>query len=558
MKHKSQNNAAAVTNRLGKELSPYLLQHAGNPVDWYPWGDEAFARAREEDKPIFLSIGYSACHWCHVMERESFEDEGVASLLNDHFVSIKVDREELPDVDEVYMNAVQMTTGSGGWPLNVFLTPDLKPFFGGTYFPPQGRYGLPGFKDLLVRIARLWEESRQELLDSASQIVHALLANSNAPVGDKATPSTELITRAVAEMNRGFDRIYGGFGQSPKFPPSAALSLLMRCYHRTAHPDTLKMITLTLDRMAAGGIFDHIGGGFHRYSADEKWLVPHFEKMLYDNALLSKVYAEAYQLTRKERYRQVAEETFDYVLREMRDPEGGFYSSEDADSEGVEGKYYVWAFDEIVDALGDDAAFFAQSYGITREGNFESFNILSRQPGADEMEDRLSPMRLKLRQPRDARVHPGKDDKVIVAWNAMMIEGLVAGYKMSGEARYRDAAIAAGEFVWRRMRDENGRLLRIFRAGIAKQAAYLDDYANVVSAFEAIYEITFAPKWLEQADLFAEQMIHDFWDETSSAFFMTIQLPCKPAGAAETCLRRRHAVGQFGGGHGSHALIHSA
>src|SRR5947209_8144539 len=369
---------ANFTNRLVHETSPYLRQHAHNPVDWYPWGEEALRRARELDRPIFLSIGYSACHWCHVMEHESFEDPEVARLLNDHFVSIKVDREERPDLDQIYMTAVQLLTRQGGWPMSMFLTPDLQPFYGGTYFPPQDSYGRPGFKRLLLALADAWQNRREEILGSAGQLTeHVQLAGRIEPRAGELTP--HLLREAAEQLGAAFDAVHGGFGMAPKFPHALEMRLLLRVWRRFGDGQALRMVRLTLDRMARGGMYDHLGGGFHRYSTDERWLVPHFEKMLYDNALLSIAYLEAYQATGEPFYRQVVEETFGYVRGEMTDPAGPFYSTQDADSEGVEGKFYVWTEREIRDVLGDQLAeIFNPVYDVTPEGNWEGHTILHR------------------------------------------------------------------------------------------------------------------------------------------------------------------------------------
>src|SRR5216683_3254652 len=368
----------AFTNRLLHESSPYLKQHAHNPVDWYPWGSEALERARQLDRPIFLSIGYSACHWCHVMEHESFEDPEVAKILNDHFVSIKVDREERPDLDQIYMNAVQMMTGQGGWPMSMFLTPDLRPFFGGTYFPPDDRYGRPSFKRLLLALVDAWHSRRSEITDQAGQITEQLQKIGGLPAGE-GNLQPDLIRHAVSALSRSFDSRFGGFGSAPKFPHAMELRVLLRAYKRFGSEDGLNMARLTLDRMAMGGMYDHLGGGFHRYSTDERWLVPHFEKMLYDNALLTFAYLEAFQATGEGFYREVVQETLDYVLREMTSPEGPFYSTQDADSEGVEGKFYIWSAAEIEQILGRESAdLFSEVYDVTPTGNWEGHNILNR------------------------------------------------------------------------------------------------------------------------------------------------------------------------------------
>ena len=529
-------------NRLAGETSPYLLQHARNPVDWHPWGDEALERAREENKPIFLSIGYSACHWCHVMERESFEDPETAKILNEHFIAVKVDREERPDLDEIYMTAVQLMTGRGGWPLSVFLTPDLKPFFGGTYFPPEDMQGMPSFKKVLLGVSGAWREKPDDVAASAEQLVGALKAHAAGESSGSEALDLSAVLRAVAELGRTFDPAWGGFGGAPKFPPGAALTLLLRQQassdlsdeHRRA---LLEIVTRTLDRMADGGIHDQVGGGFHRYSVDERWLVPHFEKMLYDNAILAKVYLEAWQATGRERYRRVATGIFEYVLRDMTDPRGGFHSAEDADSEGEEGKFYVWRPEEVKTVLGSaDGALFCDHYDVTEPGNFEGSNILNVPPrqtplarenvlAPSELEERLAPLRRKLLVKRAKRVRPMKDDKVLAAWNGLMISALARGYQALGDERYLTAAEKAADFVLTEM-VRDGVLLRTYRAtdatgasGLSKLPAYLDDYAEMAAALVDLYEATFDLRWLEAADRLTGKMVADFWDPEDGGFF---------------------------------------
>jgi hypothetical protein len=526
-------------NHLAGQTSPYLLQHAHNPVDWYPWGEEALARAKAENKPIFLSIGYSACHWCHVMERESFEDPQTAKILNAHFISIKVDREERPDLDEIYMTAVQIMTGRGGWPMSVFLTPDLKPFFGGTYFPPEDRFGMPGFKKLLSSIAEVWEKQPDDVAHNAQQMVLALRDHTRPSAGDGGRPDAAILSKAVAELEQAFDPLWGGFGTAPKFPPGGAISLLLRQHARGNDTSVLAMARVTLDRMATGGIHDQIGGGFHRYSVDGQWLVPHFEKMLYDNAILARVYLDAWLVTGHDLYRQVATGIFAYVLRDMTDPGGGFYSSEDADSEGEEGKFYVWRLDEIASILGDsDGRLFSDYYGVTAAGNFEGQNILhiprdpaeiARDEGitADQLAWRMGPLRQKLLSARSRRVRPGLDDKVLAAWNGMMISALARGSQVLGDERYLDAARKAADFVLSEM-VRDGVLLRTYRAsenpnqpGTSKLPGYLDDYAEMSAALIDLYEATFEIRWLEAADSLARKMTSDFWDDQNGGFFYT-------------------------------------
>ena len=508
------------TNRLSGETSPYLLQHAHNPVDWYPWGNAALRRAKKENKPIFLSIGYSACHWCHVMERESFEDHEVAKVLNASFVSIKVDREERPDLDEIYMTAVQLMTGRGGWPLSAFLTPDLEPFFGGTYFPPEDAHGMPGFKTVLRRVAEAWRQRPDELADSAGRMVDVLRAEVSLEPSRSGMPDASVLSHAAAELRRQFDSRWGGFGGAPKFPPSAASALLLRQQLHTGEEDLMEIITVTLDRMARGGMYDQLGGGFHRYSVDAQWLVPHFEKMLYDNALLSRVYLEAWQATGRDLYRRVAAETLDYVLRDMTDPCGGFHSAEDADSEGEEGKFYVWRPDQIRSVLGkEDAGSFCRRYGVSEGGNFEGHSILHLpHDGAAEgqPQDRLDALREKLLAERNRRVRPGKDDAVLAAWNGMMISALARGYQVLGDERYLTAARRAAESVTTEM-VRDGVLMRT----PGGSPGYLDDYAEMAGGLIDLYEASFQLRWLEAADRLAGRMVADFWDRENGGFFYT-------------------------------------
>jgi len=539
--HQTKEKPAAAdrTNRLADETSPYLLQHAHNPVNWYPWGKEALERAKKENKPIFLSIGYSACHWCHVMERESFEDPKTAEILNRHFIAIKVDREERPEIDEIYMTSVQMMTGRGGWPLSVFLTPDLKPFFGGTYYPPEDRHGMPGFKKVLNAVAKLWRDRHDDVTHNAEQLVRALRDFASHEPSDSGMPDGSVLVRASALLWREFDPRWGGFGNAPKFPPSGAIAVLLRQHSHTGEEPLLEMATVTLDRMAHGGMYDQLGGGFHRYSVDAHWLVPHFEKMLYDNALLTRVYLEAWQATNKDLYRRVATETLDYVLRDMADPAGGFHSAEDADSEGEEGKFYVWKEGEIKAVLGEeDGRRFCEYYGVSEEGNFEGHNILHvpRDPGAPvrgedasqkQVMTRLKPLRRKLLAERDKRVRPGKDDKVLAAWNGMMISALARGYQVTGDDRYLRAATRAADFVLREM-VRDGVLLRTYRGvggpddrGSSKLPGYLDDYAEMAGGLIDLYEAGFDRRWLQAADDLAGKMVADFWDQQDGGFFYT-------------------------------------
>ena len=520
------------TNRLINSTSPYLLQHAHNPVDWYPWGKEALDRAKRENKPILVSIGYSACHWCHVMERESFENEDIAKIMNEHFICIKVDREERPDLDEIYMNAVQLMTGSGGWPLNVFLTSDLKPFFGGTYFPPDDRWGRTGFRKVLLAVAEGYRDRRDKIQESTNQILAALHTMSATQSAEETELTEGVIKDAVTQLRQSFDTEWGGFRRAPKFPPSATISLLLRHHHRTGDKDALHMATLTLDRMARGGMYDQLGGGFHRYSVDGQWLVPHFEKMLYDNAQLADVYLEAYQLTRNPLYRRTAEETLDYVLRDMTDEGGGFHSSQDADSEDEEGKYYVWSLEEIGQTLpAEDAGLLGRYYGVTKGGNFEGHNILhvgtptdefAKKEGmtSDDLLRRLDGMRPKLLVVRAKRVPPGKDDKILTDWNGLMISAFARGYQVLGTKAYLDAAEKAATFILTHMRSEQG-LLHTHRAGRSHIAAYLDDYAFLTQGLIDLYECTFEPKWIEHARTLVQEMLERFWDAEAGGFYNT-------------------------------------
>jgi uncharacterized protein len=520
------------TNALANETSPYLLQHAHNPVDWFPWSPEALKRAKDEDKPILLSIGYSACHWCHVMERESFENEQIASLMNRHFVSIKVDREERPDLDAIYMNAVQMMTGGGGWPMTVFLTPDLVPFFGGTYFPPQDRHGLPGFPRVLASIAAAYRDKKEAILQDASQVLQGLR---QADVPRSAGPAhlgTEMLDRAAARLAAGYDAHNGGFGTAPKFPPSMSLIFLLRSHVRSGNPQYRQIVEHTLNAMAAGGIYDHLGGGFHRYSVDDHWLVPHFEKMLYDNALLSSIYTEAWLVTGIPLYRRVVEETLGYVLREMTSPDGGFYSTQDADSEGHEGKFFVWDAAEIFEALGEDEGnLFCRFFGVTPHGNFEGRNILhvpimpaafARENGISEaaLRERIDRARGILFRKREARVHPGRDEKVLTAWNGLMMRSFAEAANALGRADFLEAARRSAAFILDRLQVD-GRLRRSFKDGRARHNAYLEDYAFLLEGLIALYQADFDARWLSESARLAEILESQFWDEQGGAFYFT-------------------------------------
>jgi len=526
------------SNRLADETSPYLLQHANNPVDWYPWGKQALNRATRENKPIFLSIGYSACHWCHVMERESFEDPDTADILNRHFVSIKVDREERPDLDEIYMAALHLMTGRGGWPLNVFLTPNLKPLYGGTYFPPKECFGMPAFKRVLNSIAKLWFQQPKDMIESSEKITQAIKVHTSYEPSLASMPDSSFLANAVTELLKQFDDEWGGFSIAPKFPQSTAISLLLRQYSHTRENSLMRAATVTLDRMAQGGIFDQLGGGFHRYSVDDYWLVPHFEKMLYDNAMLSKVYLEAWQATGKDLYRRVTLSILDYVLRDMTDVAGGFHSAEDADSEGVEGKFYVWSKDEVGAVLGEeDADLFFQCYGLTDEGNFEGKNILhiprneskfdNKNDSRKQVAHHVDQLQQRLLAEREKRVRPAKDDKVIAAWNGMMISSLARGYQATGDVRYLNAAKRAANFLLKKM-VLDGVLMRTYRGtdrpegtGISKIPGYLDDHAEIASSLIDLYEASFDQRWLREANTMARRMVGNFWDRKDGGFFYT-------------------------------------
>jgi uncharacterized protein YyaL (SSP411 family) len=515
-------------NRLIEATSPYLLQHAHNPVDWYPWGPEALERAGREQKPILLSIGYAACHWCHVMERESFEDEEIARVMNEHFVCVKVDREERPDLDAVYMDAVQALTGQGGWPMTVFLTPDGKPFFAGTYFPPHDLHGLPGFRRVLDALAEAWTNRRGELHEQAGRVVNAVARS----VTIQASPdplSEEILLQAHAGLGRAFDPESGGFGPAPKFPQPMTVGFLLRC-HLRGYERSLEMATVTLDAMAMGGLYDQLGGGFHRYSTDRQWLVPHFEKMLYDNAQLARLYLHAWQVTGKELYRRVAVETLDYLLRDMRDENGGFYSSQDADSEGGEGKFYVWSHDELVRESGERGGIVAAWFGAMPEGNWDGTNVLwtPRPPeqvagesgiAVDKLDRLVTAARKRLLEARERRIPPAIDDKVLTAWNALTIAALAEAGRVLDEPRYVESAVRAAEFVLSSLRREDGRLLRAWRRGRTSGPAFVDDYAMLATACLSLYETTFENRWAAEARSLTDDLIRLFQDRDNGGFF---------------------------------------
>ncbi len=521
-------------NRLAAETSPYLLQHAGNPVDWRPWGPEALAAAQEQQKPIFLSIGYSSCHWCHVMAHESFENAGVAELLNKNFISIKVDREERPDLDQIYMEAVQLMTGRGGWPMSTFLMPDGKPFFGGTYWPERARGGMPGFDQVLQAVIDAWKNRRDELKKQADKMTEVLQAEAGMEAKESAATqnAAELQDAAEAAFRQSYDARHGGFGSAPKFPQPLALRWLLRRWRRSGHRDLLEMVCTTLDHMAAGGMFDQLGGGFHRYSVDDRWLVPHFEKMLYDNAMLARAYLEAWQATGEKRYADVVRQTLDYLLRDMTDPRGGIYSAEDADSEDAEGTFYLWTPGEVETVLGSEAAAtFCRAYDVTEAGNFEGRNILNRsRPLETEakmlnrdpvaLATELAEARQRLLAVRSQRIRPGRDEKVLVSWNSLAIDALARAGAALAEPRYSAAANNAADFLLAELRSD-GRLLHDWRAGRAQHNAYLDDYAGLANALLTLHETGGPTARLDQAVALADDILARFADKPHGGFFYT-------------------------------------
>ena len=518
-------------NHLINETSPYLLQHANNPVEWFPWGEEAFARAKSENKPVLLSIGYSACHWCHVMAHESFENEAIARLMNEHFVNIKVDREERPDLDQIYMNAVQMMTHQGGWPMTVFLTPEGVPFYGGTYFPPQDRYNMPGFPRVLIGVSQAYQEQQDEIRETGASLVQEL-HRLNQTGGSDHPIELEMLNAAYIGIVRNYDTVNGGFGGAPKFPPAMTLEFLLRTYARTGNQDALDMVSHTCRKMAHGGMYDQLGGGFHRYSTDSRWLVPHFEKMLYDNALLSRLYLHYFQVSQDATARDTVSGILDYVLREMTHPDGGFYSTQDADSEGHEGKFFVWDSAEIRDALGEpDGDLFNAYYNITDAGNFEGRNIPNvtrsiaevaqvRGISEEELRGALERSRGKLFELREQRVKPDRDEKILTAWNGLMLASFAEAGVVLNRPGYTTAARRNAEFVLSSLR-RDGSLLRTWKDGIAKFNAYLEDYAFLIEGLVTLYETTGEFQWLKEALTLTERMIDEFWDEDAGAFFFT-------------------------------------
>lgn len=558
------------TNRLVHESSPYLLQHAHNPVDWYPWSDEAFVKAKQEDKPVLLSIGYSACHWCHVMERESFENEQIAQLMNDLFINVKVDREERPDLDEIYMNAVQMLTGRGGWPMTMFLTPDRQPFYGGTYFPPEDRHGMPGFPRILQGVAQAYRDKPEDVQKSVEQILSALKRMSHSEDHEHVF-APEAIGKAAEQIASAYDAENGGLGQAPKFPNPGVYELFLRHHHHSGTKRFLEMVIHTLTRMALGGIYDHLGGGFHRYSVDEKWLVPHFEKMLYDNAQLVRSLALLYRITGNEFFKRVMEETLDYLIREMLHSEGGFYSTQDADSEGEEGKFFVWSLMEVNQILGEkDGEIFCRIYDVTELGNFEGKNILHpiltvAQAAAlfkktpDQIETLIAQAKHKLLAAREARKKPLRDDKIIAAWNGLMLSGLAEAVKISDKPSFLAAANRTIQLIFTRMFSD-GLLLHMYKDGMAKQLGFLDDYAFLAIGLLDFYEATLDRSALERAVELTEVMLREFWDSSQGSFFYTgnsheqlisrtkpcfdASVPSGNAKATELLLRLYHLTGK--------------
>jgi uncharacterized protein YyaL (SSP411 family) len=527
-------SSAAKPNRLVHETSPYLLQHAHNPVDWYPWGPEALARAKELDRPIFLSVGYSACHWCHVMERESFESAETAAQMNARFVCIKVDREERPDLDDIYMKAVQAMTGSGGWPMSVFLTPELEPFFGGTYFPPVRAHGRPSFKDVLAHVDALWERQRSQAVAQGQRLARYIAQEGTVRMAAELDP--EVLDRSLLALQESFDADWGGFGSAPKFPHALDLRLCLRHWRRTGNPAARDVALVSLDRMAEGGIYDHLGGGFARYSTDERWLIPHFEKMLYDNALLVPAYLDAYLVTREERYARVARECCAWVRREMTTPEGGFASALDADSEGEEGRFYVWTPDELRETLGDRLGGWAAAwYGVTAEGNFEhGTSALWRNAPAEavaaelrvdaaELARAMEGARAQLLAARAKRVRPATDDKVLPAWNGLMISALAQSWQVLGGEEDLQAAQRAARYALERMRQPDGRLYATARGGRAHLNAYLDDYAFLIQGLLDLYESDFDERWLREALALDGVLAERFQDADQGGFFTTAE-----------------------------------
>jgi uncharacterized protein YyaL (SSP411 family) len=536
----SGHHGGSKSNRLAKETSPYLLQHAYNPVDWYPWGEEALRKAKEEDRPIFLSIGYSACHWCHVMAHESFEDEEIAKIMNENFINIKVDREERPDLDDIYQRACQLATGTGGWPLSVFLTPNQKPFYVGTYFPKGGsNYNMPGFKTILLQLGAAYKNKKHEIQAASSEFIDALSEMAKDVVTsialtEKTTLERSILDEAAVGLLQMGDPVYGGFGHAPKFPNTSNLMFLLRYYDISSTIRFRDFVLFTADKMAAGGIHDHLGGGFARYATDQKWLVPHFEKMLYDNALLSQFYAELYQITKADQYMRITRKMLDYVIREMTHPEGGFYSARDADSEHEEGKFYLWEKKEIASILDDQRVtdIFCEHYGVTEGGNFEGKNILNvRVPIASLAQKHgntpeqaariIEDASAKLFSAREKRVKPERDEKILASWNGLMISGLAKGYCVSGDTRYLQAAKKAVGFIESKLASSEGRLRRTFKDGQSKLNAYLEDYAFYVSGLLDLFAVHSKLEYIDSAIKYTDFMLQHFWDDKGGNLFFT-------------------------------------
>ena len=518
-------------NRLSTETSPYLIQHSDDPVDWYPWGEEALTKSRELNKPILLSIGYSACHWCHVMQHESFQNPEIADQMNRQFINIKVDREERPDLDSIYMRAVQMLTGHGGWPMTVFLTPEKKPFYGGTYFPPKDTHGMPGFKKVLDSLITIYYNQPHEVEKASNHIIELIHKNSD-QANFRGSPTQKVLDTAFSSLSREFDPVYGGFGRAPKFPQPMILSFLLRYHHSTNNLEALSMVESTLNKMAGGGIYDQLGGGFHRYSTDEKWLIPHFEKMLYDNALLSRVYLETYKITGNPFYRKILEETLDYVLREMTGKDGGFFSSQDADSENVEGKFFLWSEKEIIKELGEhDASIFSLLFDVTREGNFENQNILNIKSDLKTVAEskRLSEEMLAaiiqgnkqhLLKVRSKRIAPFVDQKQLTSWNGLMLAVLADSATTLQNEDYKLAAIQNASHLRSNLFQQT-RLLRTHNKGLSKLNGYLEDYSFLALGMLSVYKLTLDSIWLDTAMDLADNMLNLFWEETETAFYDT-------------------------------------
>ena len=525
----NKNQEKQYVNRLAKESSPYLLQHKNNPVDWYPWGDEAFQKATELNRPIFLSIGYSTCHWCHVMEDESFEDEQVAQLLNDNFISIKVDREERPEIDHLYMTVCQAMTGKGGWPLTIIMTPDKYPFFAGTYFPKKGRMGRPGMIELLPAIADAWVNKKGDLIQSANQIKKYLIDSNNKEIGDQLNQT--ILTNTNSQFINRYDKTHGGFGVKPKFPSPHNLIYLLRYHNMSGDKTSLLMVEKTLQEMRLGGIFDHVGFGFHRYSTDREWILPHFEKMLYDQAMLTLAYAEAYQITNNQLYKDTAEEILHYVQRDMTDKRGGFYSAEDADSEGEEGLFYLWTIEEIKNILNnEESELLINTYGLDLEGNYKdeatgkktekNILYLKKSISNAKSKNRLNDISKKLYVAREKRIHPLKDDKILTDWNGLMIAAFAKAGDVFNSDDYIQQAEKSAQFILKNLTDNNGRLLKRYRNGNAGLDAHLDDYAFFIWGLLELYEATFNVTYLTEAVQLSNIMVEEFWDITNGGFFL--------------------------------------